>query len=933
MAISALLPWVAAQWFTDAGDEVLSGGKVYFYAVGTTTPKTVYQDYQRLAAHPQPVVLSASGHATIFLGDGGYKVVLTDASGAVMDTKDGIFASGGSFVGVGSNATVSFFKTYNDLRAITDGPDVAYVCGRDAEGDGGQGLFQLIPGSSTPDDGGVYLVAGAGSYVYKRIFDESINPEWYGVKYGVATDQSARFAAALSASNYLSFPVLMTGEVYISANIVAQIGTSVRATEDGHFRSGSSVSVTFQTGSRFDGRGPCFGVGVQPVFAAGTVDEIRLSWMNGADSATWTKILASTVATIPLLMDKATTITSDLTIPANLPLRPIGGAVLTVGAFANLSIGSLDFLSPVQFIAYSSAAYVGTVSIGATACYLEWFGGKATNSGADNAIPFKAACMAKRIDLQAGGKNYTVTSASEFSVSDFITWNGNGSKITLNQSITVLGIFLNEITVFGSGSITHSSCVATKTTSIVPLLVGPTSAIDSNLISAAWVTKAQNSHLTNPGSIEGQIAACSINANASIQIKAALWADGCTIQSTSVAPVFVFADDVAESAFVGCIMEAASTFMYSANASLVVTIQGCQNPEWNNGQAIHNGIATVNVIASGVRGNSTATTVDGINGKLFHEVSDVANEDPGMDVSLSYRIYTDGATARWHGVGSPSFSSNFLVIGNSVALDSSPWGLNTIRLASTENDGSAMDALMDKVWRYAGQILVEIEYPIASPPDPESRLCVAMVCPKMGIYTNQDPLTDHHIFGETTAINLPIKNGAKAKNIACIWGGQVTLRVPDDTGYICNDEWRDVSTGTPVLGPGVINGIPRIVIYDKGNKITPAGTKIKIILGAYMPTSDQYAKYWPDTPFEFISGTASQSVRPEPTYIREESPFYIRAVGGVFKTPYSFRSGDANGVQIAKTRIDHKPSTGYPTPIDLPVTVWTNGTTLNGSYT
>ena len=37
--IGTLLPFVASQWFTDAGDAVLSGGSLEFYEVGTTTPR------------------------------------------------------------------------------------------------------------------------------------------------------------------------------------------------------------------------------------------------------------------------------------------------------------------------------------------------------------------------------------------------------------------------------------------------------------------------------------------------------------------------------------------------------------------------------------------------------------------------------------------------------------------------------------------------------------------------------------------------------------------------------------------------------------------------------------------------------------------------------------------------------------------------------
>ena len=66
--IGTLLPFVASQWFTDAGDAVLSGGSLEFYEVGTTTPKAVYADYQNLTPIGSVVTLNGAGKATIFLG-------------------------------------------------------------------------------------------------------------------------------------------------------------------------------------------------------------------------------------------------------------------------------------------------------------------------------------------------------------------------------------------------------------------------------------------------------------------------------------------------------------------------------------------------------------------------------------------------------------------------------------------------------------------------------------------------------------------------------------------------------------------------------------------------------------------------------------------------------------------------------------------------
>lgn len=60
----------------------LVGGKVYFYAAGTSTPKDTYTDEGGLTANTNPVILDGRGEADIWLGLGSYKVKVTDSDGA-----------------------------------------------------------------------------------------------------------------------------------------------------------------------------------------------------------------------------------------------------------------------------------------------------------------------------------------------------------------------------------------------------------------------------------------------------------------------------------------------------------------------------------------------------------------------------------------------------------------------------------------------------------------------------------------------------------------------------------------------------------------------------------------------------------------------------------------------------------------------------------
>lgn len=54
------------QQFTDNAGRPLLGGKVYFYSVGTQTPKNTYKDVAQTVLNTNPVILDARGSASIY---------------------------------------------------------------------------------------------------------------------------------------------------------------------------------------------------------------------------------------------------------------------------------------------------------------------------------------------------------------------------------------------------------------------------------------------------------------------------------------------------------------------------------------------------------------------------------------------------------------------------------------------------------------------------------------------------------------------------------------------------------------------------------------------------------------------------------------------------------------------------------------------------
>lgn len=103
MANLAIIP----KWRSlDANGNPLAGGKLYTYEAGTSTPLATYTTAAGDVANANPVVLNASGEASVYLAPGvSYKFELRNASDVVQWTEDNVYSgadtgSGGSGSGV-----------------------------------------------------------------------------------------------------------------------------------------------------------------------------------------------------------------------------------------------------------------------------------------------------------------------------------------------------------------------------------------------------------------------------------------------------------------------------------------------------------------------------------------------------------------------------------------------------------------------------------------------------------------------------------------------------------------------------------------------------------------------------------------------------------------------------------------------------------------
>jgi hypothetical protein len=91
----------AAQFFDNNG-VILSGGKIYTYAAGTTTPQTTYTSASGVTPHANPIILDSAGRVPggeIWLTDGlVYKFVIETATGILLGTYDNITGVNSNFV-------------------------------------------------------------------------------------------------------------------------------------------------------------------------------------------------------------------------------------------------------------------------------------------------------------------------------------------------------------------------------------------------------------------------------------------------------------------------------------------------------------------------------------------------------------------------------------------------------------------------------------------------------------------------------------------------------------------------------------------------------------------------------------------------------------------------------------------------------------------
>ncbi len=339
-----LSPLAGAGWqfFDDNGDP-LTGGLLYTYAAGTTTPLTTYSDSTGATANANPIVLDSAGRVSgeVWLTTGSnYKFVLKTSAGVTIWTNDniaGVPASSitslrlnGSTSGYVDLVTVPVAGANTITFPAATGtvlldPNTAFT---------GTSTFETI--SATKDISGRTLNASGsitvGSYLYGSGTGQFKIPE------GTTAQRAGSFTGIGSITGTtLALSSVATGAAYVGATIT---GTGVTA--------GTRITE-FLTGT---GGAGTYTVSASQTVASTTITDQALSGMmrynstlstfEGYSAGNWGSIGGGATGggsdAVFNLNEKV--ITTSYTIASTKNANSVGPLTINSGAVVTISSGS-----------------------------------------------------------------------------------------------------------------------------------------------------------------------------------------------------------------------------------------------------------------------------------------------------------------------------------------------------------------------------------------------------------------------------------------------------------------------------------------------------------------------------------------------------------------------------------------------------------------
>jgi hypothetical protein len=303
---------VAAQFFDNAGN-VLTGGKLFTYAAGTTTPQIAYTTSAGNVAWSNPIILDAAGRVSgsgeIWLTDGTqYKFILRDSNDVLIATYDNVTGINSNFVNFTNEQeiqTATAGQTVFNLTTTTYSPGTnslsVFVDGVNQYGPGAQYAYLETDSDTVTFVNGLHVGAlvkfttsqlnTSGAVDAEQV---SYNPPFTG---GVATNVEAKLAQTVSVQD---FGAVGDGSADDTAAIQATIDSLV-STNGGtaYFPAGTyktTAPITW-TGNNVSLTGVGQGATtIQCTFASGDIFTVGNGTANPNNSVISNMSITSTVA-------------------------------------------------------------------------------------------------------------------------------------------------------------------------------------------------------------------------------------------------------------------------------------------------------------------------------------------------------------------------------------------------------------------------------------------------------------------------------------------------------------------------------------------------------------------------------------------------------------------------------------------------------------
>lgn len=236
-----------AQYLDNDG-KPLSLGRVTYYDVGTTIPKSIYADPNALIELPNPLELDIGGFVPVsgvFYGEGNYTVLVEKCINPESPIGERIYAEEwtmpdvpGTVISDVTASSTTFINAVEDIPNLSPGEYTFVYCQQYYNSsmlDSGGGWFRWFPSSTaTPDLGSIFATTGSpaiGRYI--RIYSSAnVKTSFYGVVAGKNTSMVSRLqtASTYAFANRFSL-TLTTGNIQCSGDFTLTTGKTI--IEDG----------------------------------------------------------------------------------------------------------------------------------------------------------------------------------------------------------------------------------------------------------------------------------------------------------------------------------------------------------------------------------------------------------------------------------------------------------------------------------------------------------------------------------------------------------------------------------------------------------------------------------------------------------------------------------------------------------------------------